>query len=394
MPVAAILLEMSQLQQIINEEMAAKGYLSYARFSELALYCPNFGYYEKPDMEPGRKGDFFTSVSVGELFGQILAGAFATWLDELPGDGGCQIPGSATVSVAVSRVSRDTSPSELKIIEAGAHNGQLACDILGGLKTRRPDIFERLEYIILEPSQVRAVAQQKQLAHFGDNVRWLKSWQDFGEGGFRGICFGNELLDAMPVHQLAWDSKHRVWFEHGVERNGDSYGWIRMPAIECPRPLFDLPEELLAVLPDGFTTELCPAAEAWWKTAAQHLAAGRLVALDYGLRAEEFFMPHRKDGTARAYFKHRQSADLLANVGEQDLTANVNFSRIIAAGESVGLKTERFCSQAGFLTGTLQAMIGRHPEFANLTPAQVRQFQTLTHPEHLGEKFKALVQAR
>lgn len=320
-------------------------------------------------MEPGRKGDFFTSVSVGGFFGQLLAAQFAIWLNELPGE-------------------------KAQILETGAHNGKLAADILSSLNETHPALFARLEYVILEPSEIRAAVQKKTLHPFERTVRRLKSWDDLGTDGVRGVIFSNELLDAMPVHRLAWDKKQRVWFERGIEIVGDGYGWIRMPVIECPRPLFDLPEKLLDILPNGFTAELCPAATDWWKTAAKHLTAGKLLALDYGLTEEEFFMPQRKDGTVRAYFKHKLSSDLLANVGEQDLTAHVNFSRIISAGESAGLKTEKFCSQSSFLTGAFQEMLGSNPDSAKLRPAQVRQFQTLTHPEHMGHSFRALVQSR
>src|SRR6185437_14491760 len=92
--------------------------------------------------------------------------------------------------------------------------------------------------------------------------------------------------------------------------------------------LATLPPELLNVLPDGFTTEVCPAAVDWWRQAARALKSGKLMTIDYGLRAEQFFTPTRRDGTLRAYHQHHQSNDLLARPGEQDLTAQVNFTAI------------------------------------------------------------------
>ena len=147
------------------------------------------------------------------------------------------------------------------------------------------------------------------------------------------------------------------------------------------------------VFPDGYTIETCPAAESWWREAAGILQSGKLMTIDYGLTADELFSPSRPRGTLRAYFRHHASDDLLANVGEQDLTAHVNFSAIRAAGESVGLRTEIFSTQSQFLTRILEKA-SQNNSPGEWTSAQARQFQTLTHPEHLGRVFRVLVQSR
>jgi SAM-dependent MidA family methyltransferase len=149
----------------------------------------------------------------------------------------------------------------------------------------------------------------------------------------------------------------------------------------------------LAVLSDGYTIETCPAAEDWWRGAANVLEHGKLMTIDYGLTADELFLPSRPRGTLRAYFRHHAGDDLLANVGEQDLTAHVNFSAIQAAGESVGLRTEIFSTQSQFLTRIL-GKASKDNSFGNWNTNQTRQFQTLTHPEHLGRAFRVLVQSR
>jgi SAM-dependent MidA family methyltransferase len=118
-----------------------------------------------------------------------------------------------------------------------------------------------------------------------------------------------------------------------------------------------------------------------------------LMTIDYGLTVNELILPDRTRGTLRAYFRHHASDDVLANVGEQDLTAHVNFSAIQAAGESAGLKTDSFQTQSQFLTQVLgKGLLA--DSFGQWTPAQARQFQTLTHPEHLGRAFRVLVQSR
>jgi SAM-dependent MidA family methyltransferase len=148
------------------------------------------------------------------------------------------------------------------------------------------------------------------------------------------------------------------------------------------------------MLPDGFTTEVCPAAEKWWRTASRLLACGKLLTFDYGLRAEEFFMPERKAGTVRGYHHHQPGNDVLAHPGDQDITAHVNFTAIRTAGESAGLRTEAFLPQAQFLTGIAARIWKDGALCGEWTPARTRQFQTLTHPEHLGRSFRVLVQSR
>ena len=118
------------------------------------------------------------------------------------------------------------------------------------------------------------------------------------------------------------------------------------------------------------------------------------MTFDYGLEAEQFFTPERKDGTLRAYYQHRQNNELLARVGEQDITSQVNFTAIREAGEAEGLQTEAMTTQARFLTRLVQREIEKNPESQTWTPARTRQFQTLTHPELLGRAFQVLVQVR
>jgi len=362
---------MTTLSQIIRAETAARGVLPFARFMELALYCPEFGYYETQKDNVGRGGDFITSVSTGALFGQLLAFQFAGWLEEL-------------------HSSPATRHPPLRLIEAGAHDGKLAADILAWLQANRPALFERLEYCILEPSVRRQEWQRETLKQFAPCVRWFS---DFDNSKLHGILFGNELLDAFPVHRHGWDAKNKKWFEWGVAFEKDRFIWARVPENLQPSTFNPQPSGLESVLPDGYTIETSPTAESWWLEAAGILARGKLVAIDYGFTGDEQFSPSRTNGTLRAYFRHHVSDDLLANVGEQDLTAHVNFSAIQKAGEEAGLKTKLFSSQTKFLTQILEKTLA-DKTFGAWTPARTRQFQTLTHPEHLGRAFRVLVQSR
>jgi len=357
----------------IREEILQSGAIPFARFMELALYCPETGYYETNKDNVGRAGDFITSVSVGSLFGELLAFQFAEWLEEL-------------------RIAN----CELRIVEAGAHDGKLAADILNWLQIHRSKLLSEIEYCIIEPSLRRQEWQQETLKAF-PNVYWSSSFENlkFKNKNSKkyGIVFSNELLDAFPVRRLGWDAKAKNWFEWGVALDGKNFTWAKISPTDLPSAICHLPSALLSILPDNYTIETSPVAENWWRDAAGILAHGKLLAIDYGFNSDEQFSPARLNGTLRAYHRHHVSDDLLANVGEQDLTAHVNFSAIQKVGEEAGLKTENYCTQPQFLTRILQKAVTEKP-FASLDAKQIRQFQTLTHPEHLGRAFRVLVQSR
>jgi SAM-dependent MidA family methyltransferase len=355
---------------IIREEITKNRAIPFARFMELALYCPETGYYETNKDNVGRAGDFITSVSTGELFGQLLAFQFGQWLEKL----------------------RGISP-KVVIVEAGAHDGQLAADILGWLKNHRPELFSQLAYFILEPSAHRQGWQKEKLKNFVPKIHWFTDFENLKSktqnSNLNGVIFSNELLDAFPVHRFGWEADRKTWFEWGVTIAAGKFVWAKLENSE-----FRIRNsELEAVLPDNYTVETSPAAENWWRAAAAVLAQGKLVAIDYGFTADEQFSPARTNGTARAYLRHHVSDDLLSNVGEQDLTAHVNFSAIQKAGEAAGLTTESFSTQPQFLTQILRAAMN-DKSFGEWTAKRTRQFQTLTHPEHLGRAFRVLVQSR
>jgi SAM-dependent MidA family methyltransferase len=343
---------MSAVEQVIRQEILANGSISFARFMELALYCPKIGYYERSARPVGRTGDFYTSVSVGPLFGELIAAQFAGWLSHL----GAKSP---------------------IIIEAGAHDGQLARDILSAFQADVP-----LQYWIIEPSETRREWQRAKLDVFADRVTWFASLEEMPN--VSGILFCNELLDALPVHVLRWHNG--AWNERKVGLAGDQFVW-RDDVLDRDLGQPTVSADLAAFLPDGFQIEVSPAAARWWQLAARKLRAGKLVTFDYGREAEELLSPRRFGGTLRAYRDHRLESDVLAGPGEQDITAHVNFTEIRRAGESAGVKTEFFGSQEKFLAQIV-------PKLTDWNSQRVRQYQTLTHPDHLGRAFKVLVQSR
>jgi SAM-dependent MidA family methyltransferase len=410
---------LSELLQIIIAEIKKRGAISFEEFMRLALYCPIYGFYEKEEDTIGRNGDFYTSVSVGNLFGELLAFQFDQWLAQ------CQ---------------SETRP--VQIVEAGAHRGHLARDILIWLRDRRPELFQTLQYVIIEPSATRQKWQSATLAGFGDKVTWLSRIKDHASR-VHGVIFANELLDAIPVRRFGWNAQNKDWFEWGVTLNRGELAWTRLdpgrrreehqsteadrhgadilwedplspsdgerarmkgsvnwqanpPTVVEPPPAFppfETNEALLSLLPNNFSFEICPGAQAWWQNAAHALEQGRLMTIDYGLTTNELILPERKEGTLRGYYRHHPTSDLLANPGEQDLTAHLNFSALIAAGEANGLKTEKFETQAHFVT-QLASQLWKSEAGQQWNAARARQFQTLTHPDHLGRNFRVLVQLR
>jgi SAM-dependent MidA family methyltransferase len=360
---------MNPLVLQIHDEIQRRGPISFARYMELALYAPGLGYYERR-RDIGRRGDFYTSVSVGPVFGELLAHQFAEWL-EAGGAG-----------------------ERVQIVEAGAHDGTLAADILRWLQRWRTELFERVEYCLVEPSSTHRAWQAETLREWLPRVKWVTDISDLNSENVARIIFCNEFLDAMPVHRLAWDAKNRHWQECLVAFENGKFAWQRAaPPAELAKALPKVEPELAAVLPDGFVIEHSPAAETWWKQAAARLARGKLLTLDYGWTNEERFRPERAQGTLRTFARHHGGNDLLDQPGECDITAHVNFSAIGTAGCAAGLATDALLGQEQFLTRILARIEANPGGFEPWTPARTRQFQTLTHPDHLGRAFRALIQS-
>jgi SAM-dependent MidA family methyltransferase len=341
---------------------------------ERALFDPQEGYYEGSPDTTGAHGDFATSVSVGPLFGELLAADLAARLEALEDE-------------------------TVRIVEAGAHDGRLAADILDALARNHPATLRRLTYTLLEPSPRRRAWQAATLRQAPMAPEWITDWSAWEPRAVAGVIFSNELLDAFPVHRLGWSAREQRWFEWGVDWQDDTraFRWVRLPLTEgvSVHPLApDLPPELRAILPDGFALERCPSAVAWWGAAADALRSGWLLTLDYGLEELDFFAPHRPEGTLRGYWRHRLVTDVLARPGQQDLTAHVNFTALRRAGEARGLRTEQFITQERFLVQVAQRRQRECPSWIDWTPARTRQFQTLVHPQHMGQAFRVLVQRR
>ena len=264
-----------------------------------------------------------------------------------------------------------------------------------GCASAAREIFAGLEYWVIEPSPIRRAWQEEKLGREFANVKWAGGFGEAGLRRVRGVIFSNELLDAMPAHRLCWDAAGKQWLEWRVDCGGNGFVWQKGPlSKEAAACLPEIPAEVEAVLPGDFVIELSPAAMQWWALAAASLECGKLLTLDYGLDGDEWLRPERRSGTLRAYAGHQVSGDVLASPGDQDITAHVNFSVLRQAGEGAGLRTEGLARQSKFLTEIFRRSLEDAAGSEVWTAERVRQFQTLTHPEHLGDRFRALIQVR
>lgn len=328
----------------------------------MALYEPSLGYYARETRQVGREGDFFTSVSVGPLFGELLARRFLREWGKLG------------------------QPPRWRIIECGAHDGTLAKDILGTLRSQSPDAFAALEYAIPEPLPLLQAAQRETLATFGDKVRFITRPDELFDDSLPGVAFGNELLDALPFHVVRWNDGK--WSECRVSSSPEGrFVWETGHGITDSRLAAAL-APLGTDFPEGYQTEIRTNYGDFLGPLTPCLSSGLLLWPDYGFARPEYYHPDRITGTLRTFSKHRAAEDPLASPGEMDITAHVDFTAVAEAAIALGCGPTVFRNQGAWLTENgrdwLLSLEG------NPDPALLHQFRTLTHPAHLGGSFHML----
>lgn len=349
--------------------------MTVAAFMELALYHPSLGYYARAVQRSGRTGDFFTSVDVGDAFGDLLERQIAEMADLLPG------------------------PFDL--VEAGAGNGRLSADILCAARARHPPLYERLRLHLVEVSAAAREMQRQTLADCRDRLR---SSSDRLPDSFTGVLVANELFDAMPVHQVVMrdEGLREVYVESlaPTSRGGTELGTREGP-LSTPALADHLARAHVALAP-GWRAEISLQATAWMHEAARRLQRGFLLIIDYGHEARDLFSASHSRGTLTSYRRHRaagpemQSATppWLEHPGEQDLTAHVDFTSLRRAGEDAGLETLALVDQTYFLMGLLDAEALEQPASSLDQIKRRLALKTLLMPGGLGSTMKVLVMAR
>ena len=353
-----------RLTNALRHHIGQSGPIGFDVFMAAALYDPLDGYYASGRGQPGKRGDFFTSVSVGPVFGRLLAAQFAEIWRYL----GC--------------------PKDFTLVEQGAADGQLLADILDALERDQPDC--QPQAVIIEPSPLLQVAQQKTLAPWLDRLTQVKD-EKFLDS-FTGVFFANELLDAFPVQLLV--RNRGIWSERRV-------GWAegKFAFTECPLEESTLPVTAHWPIPAAvprFCTEWCPSLAPWLQNIANKLKGGAIFLVDYGHPAAGRFHPARADGTLASYRNHQRTDDPLSQPGLQDLTAHLDFSALARTGEELGLTLAGFTDQHHALTGLAAQLFPPMPKQAisSAEEREMRALRQLLHPETMGTSFKFLALTR
>jgi SAM-dependent MidA family methyltransferase len=350
---------------VIRERLvAAGGWLSFDQFMELALYAPGLGYYSAGSAKIGAGGDFVTAPEVSDLFSRCVARQCADVLAETGG----------------------------QILELGAGTGRMAATLLQSLADLGAPLPER--YAILEVSADLAERQRTRIQRelppeLQDRVVWLSR---LPETPVQGVILANEVVDALPFKRFV--VREGRAHELGVALlEGARFAWRERVGDNAPAS-FGLPPEVLATLPDGYISEVCPRAEPWVAGVGQCLERGVLLLFDYGLPRSHYYHPQRTDGTLRCYFKHRAHDDPFINIAVQDITAWVDFTRVAESALDANLEVAGFATQAAFLLGTgIEAFTAEAADVAERARL-AGEARRLLMPGEMGEAFKVMALCR
>jgi SAM-dependent MidA family methyltransferase len=348
------------LNEFIRRDIEEQGgWITFARYMELALYAPGLGYYTAGAHKFGEAGDFVTAPELSPLFGRTLARQAA-------------------------EIMASSAPH---LLELGAGSGKLAADLLGELEQlgSLPD-----SYAILEVSADLRARQQallhERLPHLLERVRWLDALPE----RFSGAIIANEVLDALPMHLVHW--RDSALTERGVAIGDNGFVWQERPITDTA--LLHAAQQIN--VPDDYVSEICLAARGLVNSLANCLERGALLFIDYGFGAREFYHPQRSSGTLMCHYRHHAHGDPFYLPGLQDITAHVNFTDIAECGIDAGLELLGYTSQAFFLLncGITELIKDTPPENLRDYLPLSAQLQKLTSPAEMGELFKVIALGR
>lgn len=333
------------------------GSISVERFMQEALYHPTFGYYARRVGTVGRTGDFSTSATLHSASGQ----AIARW--------------------ALAHRWEAARRGRWHLVELGGGTGELAAAVLRALGWRGRS---GLRYHLVELSEPLRAQQQARLGTGGRTSWHLEIRAALAAAEGRALIFSNEFVDAFPCAQWTWDAAATRWREVCVQ-------WpegAEFPTETTRSPLEPSPAAIPVIKPKaGQRVETHQSYRRWLESWTDHWHAGRMLTIDYGDRLPELYRrPPR--GTLRAYCRHQRftGPEIYRRFGQQDLTADVNFTDLQAWGEAAGFTTTRFETQADFLRRWL-------PDRALRPPGDAR-LNFLLDPAGAGGAFKVLEQGR
>jgi SAM-dependent MidA family methyltransferase len=347
----------SPIADLIRE----RGPVTVAAFMDLALYHPQLGYYARAGQRSGRAGDFFTSVDVGALFGELL-------------------------EIQIAEMAGLLGRAPFDLVEAGAGNGRLAADVLRAARRHHPQLYNSLRLHLVEAS---AAARSAQASSLGEVAERLVSSSDRLPEALDGVLFANELLDALPVHQV-------VMREDGLREVYVAMSSRGLQTIEGPLSTPALAEYLRqndVRLESGWLAEINLRAVGWLREATASLTRGFMILIDYGHEARDLYSLTHATGTLTAFRRHTTAAETaperpewLHRPGEQDITAHVDFTTARRIVESAGWSVLGFLDQTYFLLGLASDEV-----LSRLTFKQRLALKTLVAPGGLGSTLKVLI---
>lgn len=362
----------TRLNDILTQRIARQGRITFADFMAACLYEPGLGYYTSPGRKVGAEGDFYTSISVHAAFGRVIAREITQMWRCLG------------------------SPQQFTLVECGAGNGRLACDIMDYLSEREPGLHDGLRLVLVEKEPSLESAQREMLAAHTDRIAWLPP-DEFSSGrfSFSGCLYSNELIDALPVHRVVMTTdgllEIYVSADDGVLR--EETGPLSTPEISAylGRVAIDLHP--------GQQAEINLAAPVWLASASRALQKGFILTIDYGFPAAELFAPHRTRGTLLCYYRHQIEENPYIRLGQQDITAHIDFTTLMKCGEELGLRPEWFGEQYRFLLSA--GIIEEIEEIERSSTTEEEKLKLrlalkkLIMPEGgMGDTFRLLIQSK
>ena len=364
------------LLAVISRRIRRNAPITVAEYVELALYHEEFGYYASAAQRSGGAGDFFTSVDLGPVFGELLAVQFAEMCDRL-------------LSPGLVEGSRDAG---FDVVEAAAGNGRLSRDVLEHLAACFPAVYERVRLHLVERSPGARAAQAPTL---GRHARRLAMSGPHVPPHVQGVMFANELLDALPPHVVVMreDGLRELFVDVEGGRLATREGTPSTPELAAYL------ETVGARLEPGCRAEVNLAATRWIAEAARCIDRGFLLLVDYGHEARELYSTAHAAGTLTTYRRHvSESPDAgpawLADPGGRDITSHVDLTGARLAAEAAGLTTLGILDQTYFLLA-----LGLHPDAGKQAPesspadASRRRLalKTLLLPGGLGSTQKVMI---
>src|SRR5208283_3404823 len=324
------------LKQKIANQIKTEGPISFETFMALALYDPEFGYYTRPSAAIGRAGDFYTSPHLHMIFGMMIG----RQLEEM-----WEVMGR---------------PDKFQIVEMGAGMGHLAKDILDYIITK--ELSGHIDYSIVELNPAVREQQQTLLRGHAGKIRWFSGLSDIGT--VAGCFLSNELLDALPVHLVVKRDELMEVFVSLRDEHDNTLTEVERP---CDNTIAAYLQDFSIDLPKGHKTEINLKIEQWLTEVSKKLERGFILTIDYGYSSAEYYSDERSAGTLLCYYKHQVNEDPYQHIGEQDITAHVNFSSVRKWGEELGLRTEGYCPQGTYLVSLgidelITEMYGQSPE--------------------------------